>query len=559
MKRVIVLASFILLIGCSSSQKYFPFSDPVVNTVQPLTIGPMIGNVTENSFRLWGRGTKYSVGMVRIREVKTTKWTKPISLKLDCLADQTGTVEFSEIYGKSLTPETLYEYQIGYVHNRYTDKPMSIVWAKDYPIYTVRTFPKRGSNKSTRFILGSCRDQTIWSSKGEDTFSHIKNLLEDEKLKGPSSQFILQMGDQIYVDLDHVPFFTKAQTDIERIWRTYRKSFSWPNFRTVMSELPSYMILDDHEIQNDWTKGRYDNNINKEDKKYNQATLDIGMTAYLAYQGSLNLSEEDIKNKDKNWYEFNHANAEFFVLDTRSENTIHDALKKENNKNDPEVISKKQMEKLTGWLEKVSKNKKADSIKFIVSPVPLFPDIKKKGVLGAPLDKWAAGVWQRHELLEFIRQKNIRKIVFLSGDVHASSIAELTYENKKKPSNEDKKFKIYNVMSSPFNWSTSFGLGLQESNFDFIGREKKSLNARARGMFEERHRKLDSSCAKGTYCRNPSGNYMVRRHSNNDPDIPLLHKDNNFSRITTHGTDSITVEFFSGHDGVLLEKTEIIF
>lgn len=64
-----------------------------------------------------------------------------------------------------------------------------------------------------------------------------------------------------------------------------------------MSKLPTYMILDDHEIQNDWTKGRYDNNVAKEDKKYHQATLDIGTTAYLAYQGSLNLSQQDIKRR----------------------------------------------------------------------------------------------------------------------------------------------------------------------------------------------------------------------------------------------------------------------
>lgn len=108
---------------------------------------------------------------------------------------------------------------------------------------------------------------------------------------------------------------------------------------------------------------------------------------------------------------------------------MHDALKYENEESDPRVISYEgQFKELTNWLKKVARTGRKDPIKFVVSPVPLFPDLSEEGRLGAPLDKWAAGVWQRHELLEFIRTKEIKKVVFLSGDVHASSIAELTYK-----------------------------------------------------------------------------------------------------------------------------------
>lgn len=552
MKRVIVWFVVVFLVGCSTPQdKYFPKADPEINIVQALTIGPMIGSVTDKSFRLWGRGTKEAIGVVQFRKEDTDRWSGTRTFTFDEKLDYTATVDFTSKEYPAIKADTNYEYRIGYIHKKYKGQLSKLVW-KDKP-KIVHTFPKIGSATETRFILGSCRDQTIWSQKGEDTFGHIKNLLAHEKTNGLSSDFILQLGDQAYVDLDRIPFFTKAQTKNERLWQTYRKSFSWPKFRAVTSQLPSYMILDDHEIQNDWTMGRYKNNEHRKDKKYKMPTFDIGMKAYRAYQSSLNLSRKDQINHKKNWYDFSHAKSEFFVLDTRTENTMHEALTEEGNKVEPDVIGTDQMTALKKWLTKYSTGVNKDRIKFIVSPVPLFPDVKHVNNIGAPLDKWAAGVWQRHALLEHIRKGKINKIVFLSGDVHASSIAELTHS-------KDAGFKIYNVMASPFNWSTSAGLGLQEYNFDFAKEYRKSLQAEAVGevLPNSKYSKLKSKCKDVACYKNPSAEYKVRRYSNS-PATPLIHKKNNFSRITTHGTDSITVEFFSGHNGKLLESTEIRF
>lgn len=560
MKQYLLYIMFIVLVGCGTTPDFSPLSEPDQKVIQTLTIGPMIGNITDKSIRLWGRGTKDAIGVVQIREQGEKKWLPAVDFEFDSSLDYTGTIELPSLNNNlKIKADTAYEYRMGYIHKSYKGKVKKLAWDKSINPATLHTFPKTGSAKKTRFILGSCRDQTVWSSKGEDTFSHIDKLLEHEKTNGLSSQFILQMGDQVYVDLDGIAFLSKGHTDINRLWKTYRKSFSWPNFRSVMSKLPSYMILDDHEIQNDWTKGRYDNNEDPEDEKYDKKTLEIGMTAYLAYQGSLNLNKEDKKQEYKkekyeNWYQFSHAKADFFVLDTRSENTMHVALSEINDKKDPKIISDKQMYKLKEWLKPSIKNNARDKdnehIKFIVSPVPLFPDVKHVNSIGAPLDKWAAGVWQRHELLEFIRKNKIKKVVFLSGDVHASSIAELTHTN-------DRTFKIYNVMASSFNWSTSAGLGLQEENFDFFKKKKVSLKACARGKYPK-HENFETCSEAGKHSQNPSKNYKVRRYSNS-PKTPLIHKKNNFSRITTHGTDSVTVEFFSGHNGKLLESTEIRF
>ena len=53
---------------------------------------------------------------------------------------------------------------------------------------------------------------------------------------------------------------------------------------------------------------------------------------------------------------------------------------------------------------------------------------------------------QRSKLLEFIQLKKVRRVVFLSGDVHASTSAELV-------SPEAPEFKIISIISSAFFWS----------------------------------------------------------------------------------------------------------
>ena len=60
-------------------------------------------------------------------------------------------------------------------------------------------------------------------------------------------------------------------------------------------------------------------------------------------------------------------------------------------------------------------------------------------------DKWSGYQAQRNQILAFIGCKKINKVVFLSGDVHASMAAELTCD-------DDPNFKVISIVSSPFFW-----------------------------------------------------------------------------------------------------------
>jgi alkaline phosphatase D len=195
-----------------------------------------------------------------------------------------------------------------------------------------------------------------------------------------------------------------------------------------MSKVPTYMILDDHEIEDNWpTKS------NRKDflDKYPQA-----IHAYQTYQVSHSPVLEMIDGKaqnppDKYWYSFENGCSDFFVMDTRTERHI-DQVQPANSL----IVGNKQLKELKNWLS--NDNKK---VKFVVSGVPFFPDLSSAGVE----DKWGGFLIQRSEVLNYIKDKKIKRVVFLSGDVHCSLYSQLI-------SKSDPEFKVTSIISSSFFW-----------------------------------------------------------------------------------------------------------
>lgn len=63
---------------------------------------------------------------------------------------------------------------------------------------------------------------------------------------------------------------------------------------------------------------------------------------------------------------------------------------------------------LVDWLDDGS-----GRVKFVVSSVPFFPDYRKPNE-----DKWSGFPSRRLQILDFIRARKIKRVVFLSGDIH---------------------------------------------------------------------------------------------------------------------------------------------
>jgi len=101
----------------------------------------------------------------------------------------------------------------------------------------------------------------------------------------------------------------------------------------------------------------------------------------------------------------------------------------------PTMLSTTQRQALYDWLSDGS-----GRVKMIGSSIPFFPDLKQEAD-----DKWTGYASERTEILEYIAQLGVTRVVFVSGDVHCSFVSELT-----SPTTPG--FKVFSVVSSSFFW-----------------------------------------------------------------------------------------------------------
>jgi alkaline phosphatase D len=388
--------------------------------VKSLSVGPIVGEATSKHLRVLGRGeTSPSVGVIRLGEKSDLSDAQPQFVKMDRDWDFTGVAIFS-----NLISETTYYYQYGWVEADFSTTPFPVAW-NDIPTYSIKILSEDDS-KSSAIILGSCRyllrlqatgiggsveDQFNFKEKGDKTFGAI---LQGHVNQNLVTQTIM-CGDQIYADDANLLFPAEK---LEHYNLRYRVAFSQPFIRELMARVPTFMILDDHEIEDNWPSQATPQDVLG---KYVYA-----LNAYYSYQTQqsplLAVDNNQLQGTPtKFWYSYRDACADFFVMDTRTERQIPPTR----------IISLQQMDALKNWLCDGS-----GRVKCVVSPVPLFPNYKNGD------DQWGEFVEQRNQVIDFIATKKIEKVVFLSGDIHNSYTSIL----------EGNGSKIIQVISSPFYW-----------------------------------------------------------------------------------------------------------
>ncbi|MES2727905.1 MAG: alkaline phosphatase D family protein [Bacteroidota bacterium] len=244
------------------------------------------------------------------------------------------------------------------------------------------------------FLLGSCHfSQGVDPSSPE--FEHINNIAS-----ATNAKFMMNCGDQMYIDTAVLPIWVNNDWGYAE---RYMETWHSPEVQKVFANLPQYMILDDHEIFNDFSS---QNVSGKKLKLFNWA-----LSTYDVFQHSHNPN-----NYNKIYYSFDTLFASFFVLDVRTERT------------EAEMISSKQMEDLTLWINDIDT---ADRVKVIVSPVPFITQLEKK----SNKDKWSGNKYktQRNQIIDTIFNSPCQKFLLLSGDIHLSvnsSIKQTAGNNK---------------------------------------------------------------------------------------------------------------------------------
>ena len=331
------------------------------------TVGPIIGHTTINHARIFVRGkfqmnTRAFAG-IRYRRRGDPRWLDSVFTKLESVRDMSQVIVLND-----LVANTEYEYQAGWfhlaspVHTLETVTDLPLQWPQD--IYRFRT-PSDEATRPRAYIFGSCRylqltgGVPILPHLSDRIFAAITTLAEQSD---PPVSALLMTGDQVYLDdLNAIA----PDRELNQMLVRYRTAFSQPNISKLMSTIPTYMILDDHEIEDNWPAKRKPD----DDYLYNNAML-----AYELYQASHSPTHQLLDNgqinpaSDRYWYQFCEGDIEWFVIDCRTRRNLA--------ANDRRMIDQEQEQALCEWLINSTAR-----VKFVVTSVMLYPDLSKTAMM----------------------------------------------------------------------------------------------------------------------------------------------------------------------------------
>lgn len=365
----------------------------------------IIGHVDDHSARIWIRGTAdHPVGALRVLKAGG-RTVFDGSLQLEQRHFYTGVLEVD-----GLEPGTEYTCEVDFGPD---EEAPPEAWTS-FPDTSGRfhTFPAPGEEAPLSFLFGSCNLHSLglFQPPGP-AFERLGELAREKEC-----DLMIHCGDQIYADL---PFRDRAP-DLEH----YRDKYldAWDDCkpaRRLLTQLPHYMILDDHEIQNNF---RNDMELEKGSVELLKA---VSLKAYRAFQ---HIHNPQTYGSAPLYYAFSFGAVQIFVLDLRTERYAEDPGK--------QMIDAQQMERFKAWL-----TRHKDAPKLVVTSVPFVGEVRNTD------DKWCSEAYrpQKHEILEHLLEERIERLCFLTGDMHNSYHAELELTEGETT------LTLHELMSSPIN------------------------------------------------------------------------------------------------------------
>lgn len=299
---------------------------------------------------------------------------------VDERTDYTGTFELS-----GLKPDTRYQWAVNNQTGFFTTAPRT------------GQISTRAENHNTfTFVHSSCIKLRFPYNPLRHPLSAPGLRHLSDALKGLKAQFMLFLGDFIYID---VPGF-QGRT-VEDYRRNYRQVYASPDWQDAAKELPWIHVYDDHEIQNDW-----DGN-----------TTSVFPAANDPYEHYHIAANPPVARKGETYFSFTQGPASFFMLDTRRYRSPNDGT----NGSDPitgdatkTMLGAQQLADLLAWLRRPEP--KGVNWKIIVTSVPFT----KNWWFGAQ-DTWRGYLGERQIILEAmwdVGSKGGVGVVILSGDRH---------------------------------------------------------------------------------------------------------------------------------------------
>lgn len=368
----------------------------------------IIGHTTSRSMKIWVRGSKrWPVAFIDVFDSRAKQIGETVALELEDDDFYTGVIDW-----QALRPGNTYDIKVAFGQS--TNASVEERVREAYTHSRTTTFPAENSNADMTFMLGSCNLHSLGIVKNPDkVWLRVSDLARDN-----GASFMIHCGDQIYADIPLPP--TASPT-------FYRNKYldAWEDcvpMKKLLTELPHYMILDDHEITNNYHRDMGSQNTDYESLQR------VAMKVYYEFQHKHN--PDNVVTPREYSYTFNHGRNYFFVLDTR---TWRDHGR-------GEMINDEQRVRFERWLLEHRRYNK-----FVVSSVPFVAPMRDP-----KQDKWSDPIYssQRNSIVEFIASNKIGKILFLCGDMHNSYHAKMTIRDSSHTQ------VIHELMSSPLNQFT---------------------------------------------------------------------------------------------------------
>ncbi|MTJ55051.1 alkaline phosphatase [Anabaena sp. UHCC 0253] len=292
-----------------------------------------------------------------------------------------------------------------------------------------------------------------------------------ESIRKLNPDFFIHSGDYIYADN---PIQAEVKLDDGKIWKNitteekskvaetlkeFRGNYIYnlldENIQRFNAQIPQLVQWDDHEVINNWYPGQI-----LDDNRYQ--IKDVSLLASRARQAFLEYTPIRFNSQDPNriYRHFNHGELlEIFMIDKRS-------YRGKNSPNNQPVASEKTAflgYSQINWLKNKLNNSKS-TWKIIASDMPIglmIKDGKTDFENLANGDGKALGrELELADLLRFIKQNDIRNVVWLTADVHYA--AAHYYDPNKAQFTDFKPF--WEFVAGPLN-SGNFGPNQLDNTF----------------------------------------------------------------------------------------------
>ncbi|HEY9600445.1 MAG TPA: alkaline phosphatase D family protein [Allocoleopsis sp.] len=251
-----------------------------------------------------------------------------------------------------------------------------------------------------------------------------------ESIRRLNPDFFIHSGDNIYAD---GPIQAEVMLDDGTIWKNlttpekskvaetlaeFRGNYTYnlldENLRRFNAQVPILAQWDDHETRNNWYPGQIITN----DDRYTEKNIDIlsarAKQAFLEYQ-PIRFNPRDPK---RIYRSFNYGSSlEIFMLDERSYRGPNSPNRQQVPSQSTAFLGTSQI----SWLKGKLQNSRA-TWKVIASDMPIGLIVPDGSVNfenfangdGPPLGR----EFEVADILSFIKQKNIRNVVWITADVH---------------------------------------------------------------------------------------------------------------------------------------------